>query len=107
MKVHPHAHGAAPGSIAGLEIGASGAGEEEGALVGLFSGGRKVRIISSQAFPTWLDKADHYSCGFQPLVRDSRRQQPCKGNIRNSKLWSTALPGESWMSRISAGSPDP
>ena len=90
MKVHPQAHGAAPGSIAGLEIGVCGAGEEEGALVGLLSGGRKVRIISSQAFPTWLDKADHYSCGFQPLVRDSRRQQPCKGNIRNSKLWSTA-----------------
>ena len=51
MKVPPQAHGAAPGSIAGLEIGASGAGEEEGALVGLLSGGRKVRIISSQAFP--------------------------------------------------------
>ena len=50
MKVHPHAHGAAPGSIAGLEIGVCGAGEEEGALVGLLSGGRKVRIISSQAF---------------------------------------------------------
>ena len=35
MKVHPQAHGAAPGSIAGLGIGASGEGEEEGALVGL------------------------------------------------------------------------
>ena len=37
MKVHPQAHGAAPGSIAGLEIGASssGEGEGEGALVGL------------------------------------------------------------------------
>ena len=36
MKVHPQAHGAAPGSIGGLEIGASsGEGEVEGALVGL------------------------------------------------------------------------
>ena len=41
MKVHPQAHGAAPGSIGGLEIGASsgGEGEEEGSLVGLQGGG--------------------------------------------------------------------
>ena len=40
MKVHPQAHGAAPGSIGGLEIGASsGEGEVEGVLVGLHGGG--------------------------------------------------------------------
>ena len=47
MKVHPQEHGAAPGSIAGLEIGASGEGEEEGAVVGLHEMGE---IISG-----WMD----------------------------------------------------
>ena len=48
MKVHPQAHGAAPGSIAGLEIGASGEGEEEGALVGLVR--RWMRIFLDGGF---------------------------------------------------------
>ena len=128
MKVHPQAHGAAPGSIAGLEIGASiGEGEEEGALVGLHGGGEMDengnefagwamacvwRDENSLLFLTWLDKVDHCSSDFQPLVHDSRKQQPNEKRVlKTRKVGENQrrrfLPGGSWMSRTSVGSRGP